>query len=127
MTSSLAHLPQPLPLPVALHSLLRSQLVAARMQSRQNVVDFPSGFQEFASYQDPEEAAPAPAANPWEEMEPNGYGWDTHTPVDSHIEPTVPFFIEVPQVPQIPTLYAPPESSLPHPDQQLVSLPKLGC
>jgi len=68
--------------------------------------------------------APAPTTNQWEEMELDESGWNARLPVDLQIESTAPHFFEVPQVPQIPTLYAPPEALSPYPNQQPVSFPE---
>ena len=95
------------------------------MEFHQNPVYSLSSFQDFAAHQDPEEAALVSTADPWEEMVLNENGWDTYPPVD--LEPAVPHFIEVPRVPQIPTLYAPPESPSLYPDQQPVNLHELKC
>ena len=95
------------------------------MEFHQNAVYSPSSFQDFALYQDPEEAGPTPSADPWEEMGLNENVWNTHSLAD--IEPTAPHFIEVPRVPQISTLYPPHKPLSPYPDQQLVSLPEFEC
>ena len=105
--------------PLLRHFLLPAPRPPTKMEPHQNADYFLSSFRDFASYQNPEEVAPTPTTNRWEGMELNENGWDT--------QPPIPHFIEVPQVPQIPTLYAPPETSSPYPGQQLVSIPELGC
>lgn len=93
------------------------------MEFHRNAVYFSSSFPDFGPYQGTEGAAPAPAADPWGELELNQDDWNAPPPIDPELGS--PHFIEVPQVPQIPTLHTLSELLSPHPAQQLVSLLEL--
>ena len=121
-TSPLVRLPLPpllshLTLPLALYT-------PVEMEFYPNAVYPPSSFQDFASYQDPEEVTQAPAINPWEKTEFIQNDWDTHLSVGPHVESAAPHLIEVPQVPQIPPLHALPEPLSHFSAQRLVNLPE---
>ena len=111
--------------------LLTAHLISSisKMEFQLDAAYFPfaePNFRYLVSHQHPQEATPASATDPWMAMVLNQWDWNAGPPTDPPI--AQPYFVETPQiteVPQTPIPYILPEPQWFHQDWQPVRTLKI--